>query len=72
MILPLILSFVLSRKTTNLVQHILNENSVSRGGVVDQDVRHRTDELARGNAALPFWIIGLPLTSVVNKGQQIL
>ena len=27
-------------------QHILNENSVTRGGVVDEHVRHSSDELA--------------------------
>ena len=28
------------------VQHILNENAVTRDGIVDEDVRHRADELA--------------------------
>jgi len=28
------------------IQHIFNENSVPRGGIVDQHVRDRSDELA--------------------------
>jgi hypothetical protein len=28
------------------IQHILNENSVPRCGIVDEHVRHRADELA--------------------------
>ena len=28
------------------IEHILNENSVTRGGIVDEDVRHRSDELS--------------------------
>ena len=28
------------------VQHILNKNSISRGGIVDEHVRNRADELA--------------------------
>ena len=28
------------------VEHIFNENAVSRGGIVDEDVRHRSDQLA--------------------------
>ena len=28
------------------VQHILNENAVARGGIVDEHVRNRADELA--------------------------
>ena len=44
--MPLILSFVLSRKTTHLVQHIFGENAVARGGFVDEHMRYRSDELA--------------------------
>ena len=28
------------------IQHIFNENAVARGGIVDEDVCHRADELA--------------------------
>ena len=44
----LILPFILRRlfyRNARGPQHILNENSVSRGGIVDEDVRDRSDEL---------------------------
>jgi hypothetical protein len=34
------------RVKTHVREHIFNEYSVPRGGVIDQHVRHRADELA--------------------------
>ena len=44
-------------------QHIFNENSVPRGGIVNENVGDGTDQLAVLND-------GAAHTSVVNKGQQ--
>ena len=32
----------LPRKVAHLIEHIFNENSVPRGGIVDEDVCHRS------------------------------
>ena len=42
----MILPFVLRCQISHLIQHIFNKYSVSRGGIVDHNVRYRTDELA--------------------------
>ena len=58
--------FVLRRprqRHLHRIEHIFNENAVPRGGIVDQHVGDRTDELAVLND-------GEPDTSVVKKGQQ--
>ena len=47
------------------IQHIFNKNAVARGGVVYHDVGDCADELAVLDN-------GLPDTSAVEKGQQIL
>ena len=36
----------LPRQIAHLIQHIFNENAISRGGVIDEHVRHSADELA--------------------------
>ena len=49
------------------VQHILNENAVARGGIVDHNVRHRAHKLAvldDGRAAHECGQVG---TTVFNK-----
>ena len=38
--------FLLSCQVSHLIQHILNENSVARGGIIYENVCHRPDELA--------------------------
>ena len=45
MILPFYLRRLLHRHL-RLVEHILNENTVARGGIVDQLVGYRADQLA--------------------------
>ena len=49
MILPFHFDFALRhprQRHLHRIEHILNENAVSRGGIVDQHVRDRADELA--------------------------
>ena len=60
MILP---SLILPREVAHLIQHVVNKYSVPRGGVVDQDMGDRTDELAVLDQ-------GEPDRSAVRKGQQ--
>ena len=36
----------LPREVAHLIQHILNENAVPRGGIVYEDVRYSADKLA--------------------------
>ena len=55
------LSVDLPREIAHLRQHILNKNPVPRGGIVDQHVRDRSDELADLNDRMP-------LSSVFKKG----
>ena len=41
----MILPFSSSRQHRHIDQHILGKDSVARGGIIDQDVGHGTDEL---------------------------
>jgi len=62
----------------HLTQHILNENAVSRGGVIDEHVGHHTTlrsvaSLLRKHCAptsLPFLMMDEPDTSVVKYGKK--
>ena len=40
------IAFLLFRQRAHLTQHVVDKYSVPRGGVVDQDMGDRTDELA--------------------------
>ena len=48
-------------------EHIFDENSVSRGGIVDEDVRHRADELAVLNDGRAAQVCGQVGTTVFYK-----
>jgi len=42
----MILPFALRCQISHLIEHILNENTVPAGGIIDQNVCNRADELA--------------------------
>ena len=53
------------------VQHILNENTVSRGGIIDQYVRDRSDELAVLNDRRARHECGQEGTTIINRNLII-
>ena len=46
------------------IQHILNENSVSRGGIIDEDVGNRADELAVPDEGAAAQVCGQERTTI--------
>ena len=53
------------------VQHIFNENAVSRGGIVDEHVRYRADELAVLNDRRARHECGQVGTTIINRNLII-
>ena len=47
--------FVLPREIAHLIQHIFNKNSVARGGIADEDVSDRADEVPILNDRAAAW-----------------
>ena len=46
MILPFCVRSALPRCLRHVLRHILNKDPISRGGVIDENMRHRSDNLA--------------------------